>query len=91
MAEKTYTEAQMRAAIKSAWSSGIEWATCYISWFTPSAQDTGRKYGAAVTAAMKAAQHCVHADESGAGSAKQVIFTPENSSVIKSGSRRSRR
>jgi len=56
MSEKVYTEAQMKAAIKSAFESGKEWATCYISWFTPSPADHNKHRGQAIRKAMKAAE-----------------------------------
>ena len=56
MSEKVYTEAQMKAAIKSAFESGKDWATCYISWFTPSKADHNKHRGQAIRKAMKAAE-----------------------------------
>ena len=66
MSEKVYTEAQMKAAIKSAFESGKDWATCYISWFTPSKEDHNKHRGQAIRKAMKAAEQCLHSDTASA-------------------------
>ena len=65
MSEKVYTEAQMKAAIKSAFESGKDWATCYISWFTPSKADHNKHCGQAIRKAMKAAEQSAQADGAG--------------------------
>ena len=54
--QKTYTEAQMKAAIKSAFQGGVEWATVYVSWFTPTKKQNNDALRMAIKNAMEQAE-----------------------------------